>query len=88
MRYLIALVKLAGDEFAYHYATDNVDALIAKKAELRAFPKIYGSFLRCICFKPLLLILPAFRKWIHILRQLRKSRRFRNLPSDYKNIQP
>ncbi len=39
MRHLIALVKLAGDEFAYHYATDDVDALIAKKAELRSIPQ-------------------------------------------------
>lgn len=39
MVHLIALVKLAGDEFAYHYATDDVAVLAEKKAELRSIPQ-------------------------------------------------
>lgn len=44
MMHLIALAKVAGDEFAYHYATDDVAVLAEKKAELRSIPQNLRSF--------------------------------------------
>lgn len=82
MRHLIALVKLVGDEFAYHYATDNVD----EKAELRSIPQNLRFLFAVHILQTASADFAGVRKWIHILRQLRKSRRFRNLPPDYKNI--
>lgn len=39
MMHLIVLAKVTGDEFAYHYAIDDVAVLAEKKAELRSFPQ-------------------------------------------------
>lgn len=43
MMHLVALTKLSGKDFAYHYATDDVKKFIEKKSELGNVPDKFLS---------------------------------------------